>query len=232
MPFFPIQTIKDCRKGFTLLEILVALALFSLLLTIVYGSFRTIMASSDSLGRGTVQLEMLQGCLDRITSDIEAIYVSQPPAYEKPELEDPPDPYRVTGDTSHAGGDTFSRLRFTSLAHFSFDGVQGEGVAEITYYVHELADGNKLLRRSDHLYPYEEFEEKNTDPIICKDILTFDVTYYDEEGEDTNEWDSESSEYQYATPRSIAIVLIVGAKEKPVELTSRIHIPVFREGRE
>jgi general secretion pathway protein J len=217
------------RRGFTLMEILVAIFIFSVLFTVLFGSFRFFATSSDDLGRGALQFEMGQQCLSRITSDIESMYVSISPVYKQPEFRDNEDPYRVTGIIDDVDGDSFSQIRFTSLSHFAFSGTQSSGVAEIVYYVNRYHDDGYVLRRSDRLYPYEEFEEKNTDPIICKNIQGFSVTYYNEKGEESDEWDSESSEYDYATPRSLQFILQVGEESSPLVFTTRVHVPSFRE---
>lgn len=220
----------SAARGFTLIEILVAIFIFSVLFTILFGSFQVLSSSSDDLGRGAIQFEMGQQCISRITADIESAYVSQPPFYKQPELRDTEDPYRMEGITENVDGDSFSRFRFTSLSHFSFSGTETAGVAEIVYYVHHRRDDDSfVLRRSDSLWPYSEFEEKNTDPIICKNIHEFSITYYNESGEESEEWDSESSEYEYATPMSVQILLSIGEDASPIVFSTRISIPAYRE---
>lgn len=220
----------SAAHGFTLIEILVAIFIFSVLFTVLFGSFQFLSSSSDDLGRGTLQFEMGQQCISRITVDIESTYVSQHPIYKQPELRDTADPYRIEGTADNVDGDSFSRFRFTSQSHFSFSGTESAGVAEIIYYVnYRNDDDGYVLRRSDTLYPYEEFEEKNTDPIICKNIQDFSISYYNESEEENEEWDSESSEHEYATPRSVQILLSIGDESSPMIFNTRIYIPVYRE---
>jgi general secretion pathway protein J len=107
--------------------------------------------------------------------------------------------------------------------------IRNQGVAEIVYYIDRLEDDRYVLRRSDTLYPFEEFEEKNTDPIVCTDIQKFSLVYFDEEGEEAEEWDSESEENGHATPRSVGIDLLIGEEETPTAFSTRIYIPAFRE---
>jgi general secretion pathway protein J len=196
----------------------------------LFGAFHVLYSSSIELGSGTLQFEMGQQCISRITADIESAYVSQAPFYKQPELRDTTDPYRMEGSLENADGKTFSRMRFNSLSHFSFSGGESEGVAEIVYYVNYRNDEDGyVLRRSDSLYPYEEFEEKNTDPIICKHLQTFSITFYDEDGEEYEEWDSESSEYEYASPNSVQVHLSIGDEASPMVFSTRILIPAYRE---
>lgn len=218
------------RHGFTLVEILAAIFIFSLLITTLFGSFRVLTTSSSALGEGTLQFEMVQGCLARIVTDIESIFVSHPPSYKQPETGEAPDPYRVEGDASYAGGNSFARLRFTSLSHVPTGRTQQlYGVAEIVYYVTRLDTGEFVLRRSDRLYPYGEFEEKDTDPVVCRNVQGFDVTYYDGEGKDTENWDSESSEFNFSTPRAMGILLKIGDEDAPDLFATRVYISTYRE---
>ncbi len=217
------------RFGFTLIEILVAIFIFSVLFTVLFGSFRTLSSSSNALGRGTIQFEMGRSCISRISSDIESTYVNMPPFFKQPDLRETADPYRWEGKTENVDGETFSRIRFTSLSHFSFGMIHNQGVAEIVYYMDRLEDDRYVLRRSDSLFPYEEFEEKSTDPVVCTDILDFSISYFAGDGEETEEWDSESEEFDYATPRSIRVDLQIGEEETPTFFSTRIYIPVYRE---
>lgn len=218
-----------CHQGFTLMEILVAIFIFTVLFTVLFGSFQTLSSSSDALGRGTDQFEMGQQCISRIAKDMEAITVSLPPQFKQPDFRETTDPYRILGESETVNGKTVSRLRFTTLAHFSFSESQVPGIAEIVYYVHPIQNGELVLRRSDHLYPYETFEEKSSDPIICKNIQGFSLTYFNGEGEASEEWDSESSEEDYTTPRSIQVVLQIGDEAAPNVFSTRVYIPVYRE---
>ena len=217
------------RPGFTLIEILVAIFIFSVLFTVLFGSFRTLSSSSDALGRGSTQFEMGRSCISRISLDIESAYVSVPPFFTHPDFREDADPYRWEGEAENVDGETFSRIRFTSLSHFSFGMMQNQGVAEIVYYVDRLENGRHVLRRSDSLFPYEEFEEKNTDPVVCTDIRKFSILYFDADGEDAEEWDSESEEFDFATPRSVRVDLQVGEEEAPTLFSTRIYIPAYRE---
>ncbi len=220
------------NKGFTLFEILVAIVLFAFTVTIVFTAFREITASNEAITGHSVYYEMAQGCLQRITQDLQSIYVSPPPMYQKPEFNDPPDPYRVVGETGYAGGSSFSRLRFTSLAHLPLNGSDDKGVAEIVYYVLGTDAGHYTLRRSDRLFPYETFEENYADPVLCDNLIGFDVTYYGAENADDSTWDSDSPDQDYATPRSVQINLKIGDADNPIEFKTRVKLPIFREKRE
>jgi general secretion pathway protein J len=223
---------NSLSKGFTLFEILVAIILFASIVTLIFGAFRNITTSNEAISENSVLYEMAQGCLARITDDLQSIYVSLPPGFKQPDLDDPSDPYRILGEINYTGGSSFSRLRFASLAHLPLNASDDEGVAEIVYYVHETDDNQYVLRRSDHLFPYNPFEEKDTDPILCDKLWGFEVVYYDEENADETTWDSDSQDNDYATPRAVEIRIKIGDEEEPVEFKTHVLLPIHREKKE
>jgi general secretion pathway protein J len=228
---FSKSSISDpaAASGFTLLEILVAIFLFSILITVLFGSFRFISSSTDSLGRGADEIEMGRHCISWLTSDMSNIKVTLATEFKNPDLRDTEDAYRLVGSKETIDSTVFSQVRFTSASHISFDETPDGGVAEIVYYIHQVDDSECVLRRSDQLYPFETFEAKNTDPVICKNVLGFSLAYYDDEGEETDEWDSESSEFDYGTPRSIGIVLTIGSEETQNSFSDQVWLPVYRD---
>ena len=141
-----------------------------------------------------------------------------------------PDPFRVVGDRSDLSGADFPRLRLASRSHVPLDGSVHESIAEIVYYVSEDEDDGYSLRRSDRLYPYTPPQEQAGDPVLCENLKSLLITYYDTENTAFDSWDSESQDVDYATPRAINILLEVG-KEESVSMVfeTMVMLPVVRE---
>ncbi len=215
--------------GFTLLEIMVAIFIFALVITTVFGSFRAVFSSVDAIGGDVAIFESARTCMERMATDLEALYVFQYPRYTKPEFNDPEDPYRLVGDATDVAGISFGRLQFASLAHLSFNRNPRQGVCRIVYYAHQRSDDSLVLRRADHLYPFPDFEESEDDPILCDNLLALEFGYIGDEDEVSDRWDSESADTDYATPRSVEIRLTVGTPSRPREFTTRIPLHVYRK---
>ena len=216
--------------GFTLLEIMVSILIFSVILTTVLGSFTTVFFSTHKIDTGLDTYGMVGGCLNRISLDLSGINIAQPPEYTKPEFDSAPDPYRVIGDQSDVSSGDFSRLRLASRSHVSLDGSVHESVAEIVYYVSGDENEGYTLRRSDRLYPYPPPDEDAGDPVLCENLKSLVITYLDKEGTVHEAWDSESSDTDYATPRAINIVLEVGEVESAsMVFETMVMLPVVRE---
>jgi general secretion pathway protein J len=214
--------------GFTLVEILLAIFIFSILMTTVFGSFAVLSDGAEILETNTGLHQAARAGLDRIIQDLRQVHFTLPPEYRKPEHDEDPHEYRLVGGQSDYGNADFDQLRFASLAHISFAGNPRLGIARIIYYPMELTPDNWVLRRADHIYPYPEFEPSDQDPILCENLLEFKLTYYDHEGGDFEYWDTESDDHDYGSPRSIAITLKTGDEEEAVALSARVDLPVHR----
>ena len=230
MPYIFTPACRDLnrKKGFTLLEIMVAIFIFSVVVTVIFGSFNSVFSSQAVINDNLSQHEMIKNCLNRMTIDLVGLHVSLLPMYKPPEVDTEPDPHRIVGDIYSAGTGDFSRLRFTSQAHVPLSGSVQGGMAEIIYYADVDQQGQTILRRSDSLFPYPDFEPKATDPILCEKITSFQILYYDHQGNEYHGWDSESDEFNYATPVAISIKLKIGDETRSQLYHSKIFLSVSR----
>ena len=216
-------------RGFTLMEILLAFLILGIVLTTVLASFNAVFSTTDTLANSTRYYDMAKNCLNRMTLDLGALYITQPPLYKPPDFDDPPDPYRIVGSFNDINGTSFAKIRFASNAHIPFGKSEKRGVAEIVYYVQGQDDGQQVLRRGDHLYPYPPFEEDKGDPALSEHVKSLAFKYYDSEGSELEEWDSDSNEYGYATPAAIGIQLEIGDETVSYNFETTVRFAVVRE---
>ncbi len=220
---------RNPQPGFTLLEIVIAIFIFSIVVSTLFVSFNTLLSTAGAVDTDASSYEMGKNCLDRMIIDLTTVYVTRPPVYKVPDIDDPPDPYRFIGDSSQAGDTGFGRLRFTALSHLPFKEGVFDGIAEISYYVQETEDKTYVLKRQDNLEPYPSFEEKNTDPILCRHVQSLSFSYMDEEGEEYESWDSDSEAFDRATPVAVKIRLSFGDENRPLIFKTTVALPAFRE---
>jgi general secretion pathway protein J len=221
--------IPNSAFGFTLVEILLATLILGIVVTTVLASFNAVLSTTEAMQTSTDLYEMAKNCLSRMTLDLESIYISQRPFYRTPETDSEPDPYRLVGATKDADGTPFAKLRFTSRAHVGFEEQPHKGIAEIVYYVTVADDGRRVLKRSDHLYPYPEFEERPDDPVLCKDVKSLAFKYIDAEDNASESWDSESEEFGYATPQAVTVQLEIGDEKTSTIFETAVKLPIYRE---
>ena len=225
----PLHSDQHPAAGFTLLEILLAFLILTFVITALMGSFNSVFSTTDTLKNSGKYYEMAKNCLNRMTDDLDGLFVVQPPLYKKREFEDPPDPYRIVGSNSDVNGTSFADLRFASSAHIPLDKVNRTGIAEIVYYVQAQNDGQPVLKRADHLYPYPPFEKSSADPILCQNVKSLAFKYYNDEGEASEVWDSDSDQNGYATPTAVGIQLEIGTESKSYTFETTVRLAVYRK---
>lgn len=220
---------RKSQRGFTLIEVLTAMFILALVVTVVLSSYNSIFSSAEHINTSSDLMEMGSACISRLTTDLEAIHVMAHPRYKEPDIDDDPEIYHLSGEVKTSGGGSFAMLRFTSLAHLPLNQDNRQGIAEIVYYVQSTEAGEFSLHRADKLYPYpEKFEASPTDPVVCEQVRAFELTYFDHEEQEHEEWDSESEDVAYSTPRSIAIKLALGGEETPIVFTTEVGLPLYR----
>ncbi len=218
--------------GFTLLEILIAISIFAVVVTTIFGSFNFVFGNVEAVESAMTDYEMASGAINRMIEDLQTLHVSLPPVYAIPENTEQQDPYRIVGEVVAAGNAEFSQLRFTSVSHLPLGKEWRQGIAEITYYLEEQPDASLTLKRSDRIDFSEPAPERRNDPILCENVRALKFTYLDTEGDERERWDSESEEYEYATPRAVRILLAVGSGEQSHEFEVLTALPLYRDNPE
>jgi general secretion pathway protein J len=216
-------------QGFTLIEVLIAIFIFTLVVSVVFTSFREIAFSAAMVNQGGDVEEMAFGAMGIMQRDLESMYVVQKPGYVPPGFGDDPDPFRVGGVTEPLSGTMFPRLRFTSLSHLPVNRDQRGGIAEVVYYMDESREYGMILRRSDRIFFSEEVEKRPSDPVLLRKIKTLTFTYIDEEGAEHDSWDSDAEEFDYATPSAIVIRMEIEDGDRVMPFHTRVHLRCVRE---
>ncbi len=210
------------QQGFTLLEIMVAVLIFGILMLTIFSSFRSFMVSSRMIHKNILQWEKGDALLNIMIKDLRALRIALPPEYVRPgtpseSRNSETDPFMIRGDEygneTSVNGNPFSNLTFTSLSHIAFGKDTRTGAARIGYYVRANPGQGNIpyqsfdLCRSDTLDILAEMEPSECDPVICRNITEFTLTYHHMDGTEYRYWDSESDEFDYATPVAIHVVV-------------------------
>lgn len=185
--------IKDRREdGFTLIELLVSIFIFAIVMSLIYGTFRTVINSAETVKHGDLPYEEGRSAMERISQDMDGLYVSHEAEYNLLKREGKPDPYNIKLEKSSYSGKSFSSLRFISSSHTSFGG-EGQGVlSEIRFYVAPVSDDRYELRRSDRRFYEKDPEPSPRDPVLCRNVIRFEIEAADSRGMTQDTWDTES----------------------------------------
>ena len=230
-----IQAISINRKGFTLLEILIAMFIFGVVLTTIFTSYTGTFRIIDETESQVDIYAMARTVLIRMQEDLESVYFKETGASksEGSSLE----PAIFLGENKEINGKDADTLRFLSRAHLIFDEEdENPGVAEISYYVSENGVEDSLaLYRSDRPELEEPQEEETGGLILCDGLFSVNITYHDADGEMHENWDSSEDEFKHKLPAMVSILLEfvnIRNAEKPYKFMTRVALPMARERHE
>jgi prepilin-type N-terminal cleavage/methylation domain-containing protein len=157
----PVHSCHRLRPpGFTLAEILIAIAIFALLVSAIMGSFSGVFSRTETIAVQRSNTAMARACLMRMTTDLANAYVVQPPFFTPPESTEPPSPFRFVASGTSDNTTPRILLQFASRAHVDFSAQKRQGIAVIRYYLETTNDEGPAptfrLRRADILADSEK----------------------------------------------------------------------------
>lgn len=192
------------KDGFTLLEVLMAMTLFAVVVSVVYGSYSATFSTAHRLEYRAEANSKARVVMGRIVEDIESLY-SGSGGFLKGE--------RI--DFGEYRGDS---LDFTSTAHLIFSKEQRPaGYATISYRVEQGEDQLLKLYRTD--IPYrpnsggiEDVEDNGY--LLCDGLKSVQFTYTSQDSGEVDDWDSlEESGFDESQngklPGMVSILLIL-----------------------
>lgn len=202
---------KMCRcsslrpgDGFTLVELLLAIFIFAIVVSSVYGSYRVtfnVIHGSES------RLKMANGArvvLERLNEDLSSVI-------KGPEGS-------LHGKRTDFSGKRGDSLSFISESHLILHQTDSSGGPALVEYHIEKDDNTGLLnlyRSEQLLLPGVEINEEEAKKyLICRDLQELRLRYFDQDGNESDEWQSdngispgEEAETDPSLPSLVAIEL-------------------------
>lgn len=206
------------QKGFTLLEILIAIFILAIIMTIVLGPFTGIMASSREAERKIDLYQTARSLMDLLSADIRGIFPQ--PAGDEGYF------FRATEERLD-GMTTMPRLDFVTT-HSLFIGPQrNRFLSEVTYsFRKNPQDGLYTFIRRSESPPSEPFDEGGKEVPLCRIIENFRIQSISE--------DEAASEVTGGIPRALIIDFTLnldGEKENFVTMARpMVAVGTLREG--
>lgn len=225
------------REGFTLLEILLAFFIFSIVLATLYTAYTGTFHNIDQAESQAEVYQMARIALGRMIEDLESTYVPLQEE-EKKSVEEGFWSTEFVGKSDEIDGRSADTLRFFSTAHLVFDQEDIEsGIAQITYYVKEREGEEEAafdLYRSDRS-ELEKEEEEDDGLVLCEGVHAIDLAYYDDRDRAYESWDSTEVEKMGLLPLRVSIVLEfvdTANSEAPFKFMTGVALPMAKEGYE
>lgn len=228
---------SENRGGFTLLEILLAIFIFTIVLSTLYTAYTGTFRNIDETEAQAEIYRMARIALERIVEDLESAYIS-PWTMGLETEEKTPKPAAFVGENTDINERHADTLRFNSRAHLVFDEEEKEAtVAQIVYDVRQSEEEEEgfALYRSDTLLFEERPGEGVGGLVLCDGLHAVNFTYYDAEGQQYDRWDSAQEEFKDRLPVMVSIVLEFLDKrnpEAPLKFTTAAVLPMAAEGYE
>lgn len=212
---------QPCNGGFTLVEILIAIFILSVVMATVYVSYSGILKTAHQMGEERDIYKMARASMDRMIKDLSSLQASA-------------GSFDLRAEKKTLSNREFHSIYFWSASHLVFSDIDEEGrTAAIGYYVRDDEDRKSFSLWRTDVSGSRPDSSKNMEGgfVICKNIDVFRLTFYDSEGRETDSWDSSSSkggDNAVKTPAAVKIELfLVNAndQEKPYKFMTKVFLP-------
>jgi type II secretion system protein J len=215
---YPLQ--RKGLKGFTLLEVLVSVAILAIIMAALYSAY-TSNVEAIQIARENGQVEqMARIVLDQMSKDLESAISELPVPSENVQL-------GLIGKTEEGDGNRLDRIDFTTLTHLALnDQGPSTDLCEVGYRIVQDAEQQNILvlLRRDERSPDEDFTEGGNIQEMARNVVEFKITYQNSQGEELDNWNSAQSDAASQLPVLIKIRLVLkDGLEREHVFTTSIH---------
>jgi len=214
--------------GFTLLEILVAIFILTVVLTTIFAIFiDTFKNINYTESQGEIY-QMAWIALERIQEDLESGFLLKIDGNFQNGEDDIDRSF--LGENEMIYDRDADMLSFFSTKQLSRENEDKKsGLSRISFYVKEN-DENKMfvLYRSDISERDAPSDEKTGGAILCENLDSVNLIYYNSEGDEFENWDSSKEEFNGKLPAMVVIrlkFLIESASENPLIFETGVLLP-------
>lgn len=201
------RRIRGKRRGFTLLEVLISIAILALITSLLYGAFAAMKRSKDGLSRLQDRQREARLAMTRITRELQSAYLSG---------HAPINQALAVQKTIFKGerGTPADRVDFAAFANRRLErNSHVSDQCELSYYGSPNPDGSgtiDLVRRIDTEIDLEP-ERGGRVEVLATDIDLFDLQYLDAQtGQWQESWDTTQGTGQPdRLPLQVRIILVL-----------------------
>jgi len=213
------------RRGFTLIEILIAIFILATVLSTIYAAYRgTFRIISESERDGEVY-GMARNTMLRIIKDLTAVTMNG-------------GTFKFVSRVSDTVGANFMEISFVSRSHISWIENESSGtMAEITYYVDQQGpEGSYRLMRQDVPGVQASFQAGSQVAgrqgyVVCEGLYSVIYKFTDNLGQVHDSWDSiagaTGEKNKVPTMASIELRLANPQdKDRPYKFVTKVFLPI------
>jgi prepilin-type N-terminal cleavage/methylation domain-containing protein len=217
------------QKGFTLIEILIAVLILGVVLTTVYASYTGAFRLIADTKTDAELYGMARASMGRMTRDLEAVVPWK-------------GAFTFVSKSHYRQGSDFTSLSFRSASHIAFSQEEtAGGVAVIDYFIEEMEETEgeyegegvrfALYRRESPGGESKEIGKPAPKYMLCDSIADLKYIFYDDKGDEHESWDSEGGgereKKKAPTVIEMRLYLINDKNPKtPYPFMTRVRLPV------
>jgi general secretion pathway protein J len=215
---------RSRARGFTLIEVMLALAILGFVTAIMWGSFSQTVTNKKALEAAQDRTHTVRVALLRMVREIEMAYLS---ASENTAISE-----RRTFMVGSSRSD-IDELQFSSFAHQRMRAGVAEGdTSLISYYGERDPEDRRVLNLMRRETRRLQAENPSTIPsesyILCPDVARLKIQYYDHKLKEwVNEWSTLNASGNQYLPTHVRIILTVideRGQEVPYTTDARIQM--------
>jgi general secretion pathway protein J len=215
------------RQGFTLIEVMVAIAMTALMGALIGVSFTSSMNAKQTIEADAERYRMLRTASSRMSREIGAAFVSD--RYD-------PKRYRDAYDRPTNFVGTRDRLLFSSLAHQRLytDAKESDQMV-VEYFVRSSTEANArgrqdVIRRENPLLE-EKMDRGGTEDVLFEGVKKLEFEYWDAERKEwEEEWDTRRAESKSLLPTRVRITFIaLDENGKEAKYSTQTRVMLNRE---
>jgi len=220
------------RRGFTLIEVLIAVGVLAMISTLIYGAFSGLRTSKEGVSRLSGRYHEGRQAIARIARELQSAYVS---------LHRPLDQSTQVVKTAFIGkrGSPADRLDFNSFSNRRFDRDSHESdQCEISYFGSpdpKRSSVVDLARRVSKQLDLEPEKGGRVD-VLATDIDLFELSYLDPmTGMWTEDWDTTQAIGQPdRLPLQVRVLLVLNGGQRPglgrgqstIRFATKVALPI------
>ncbi|NDY70866.1 prepilin-type cleavage/methylation domain-containing protein [Desulfobacter hydrogenophilus] len=207
----PLQ-VSRTDYGFTLMELMVALVIFSFVMVMLFSSFNSFISTGQSIAHGVDYNERARDAFRRILDDLTNLYVPESRIISVQNSLDGQDvdTFQMTGSESSVGTETFSTLEFVCLSGLQTGRRRPSSVVRVTYYVRKNSRELFDLCRAERPIGSDRDTDPCLDPVLAENITRFTIDFVDAKLNEHQDWDGDKDTNTDRDGVSLPCVLNIG----------------------
>lgn len=204
---------KAQGRGFTLIEILIAIAILALVVSSLYGAYSGTLDTTEMVESIRDVDQVARLALMQMVDDFKSLY------YQKAQGEDTESPYSF-GGVMEAEGEGGAIVAFATTSRLDFDMTfPSQRINRVSYIMEKQPDNEKLYRLVRKELPFADLpgEREEISVEIADGVESLSLTYFNGEGQQFSQWDSKA---EGLLPRLVYIRLKMAGDKSRLFATS------------